>query len=43
MLVFEGKGESEYPEKKHLGPNEGTNNKLNPNMASLPGFELKPY
>ena len=38
MLVFEEKGKAEYPEKP-LGAKERTNNKLNPHMASTPGFE----
>ena len=40
---FWGEGRIGVPRKKHLGAKQGTNNKLNPNMASMSGFELKPY
>ena len=43
MLVFEERGKPEYPEKKPLGAKERTNNKLNPHMASTPGFEPGPH
>ena len=43
MLVFEERGKPEYPEKKLLGAKERTNNKLNPHMASTPGFEPRPH
>ena len=36
MLVFEERGKPEYPEKN-------LNNKLNPHMASTPGFEPEPH
>ena len=42
MLVFEERGKLEYPEKP-LGEKERTNNKLNPHMASTPGFEPGPH
>ena len=40
MLVFEERGK---PEEKPLGARERTNNKLNPHMASTPGFEPGPH
>ena len=44
MLVCEERGKPEYPEKKPLGARElRTNNKLNPHMASTPGFEPGPH
>ena len=43
MLVFEERGKPEYPEEKRLGAKERTNNKLNPHMASTPGFEPGPH
>ena len=39
MLVFEDRGKPEYPKEKPLGARERTVNKLNPHMASTPGFE----
>ena len=39
MLVFEGRGKPEYPGEKPLGAKERTKNKLNPHVASTPGFE----
>ena len=42
MLVFEERGKPEYPEKTFVA-RERTNNKLNPNMASTPGFEPGPH
>ena len=39
MLVFEGR----EPGEKPLGAKERTNNKLNPQMASTPGFEPGPH
>ena len=42
MLVFEERGKPEYPEK-NLAAKERNNNKLNPNMASTPGFEPGPH
>ena len=42
MLSFEERGKLEYPEKKLLGAKERTNHKLNPHMASTPGFEPGP-
>ena len=41
MLVFEERGKLEYQEEKPLGARGRTNNKLNPHMASTPGFEPK--
>ena len=37
MLVFEERGKPEYPEKTFV-TRERTSNKLNPQMASTPGF-----
>ena len=43
MLVFEERGKSKYPEKNRGGgARERADNKLNPHMASTPGFELGP-
>ena len=42
MLVFQDMGKPEYPREKPLGAKERTNNKLNPHMASTPGFEPGP-
>ena len=42
MLVFEERGKPEYPEK-NLSEQGRTNNKLNPHMASTPGFEPGPH
>ena len=42
ILVFEEKEKPEYPEEKSLEARERTNNKLNPHMASTPGFEPAP-
>ena len=38
MVVFKEWGKPEYPEK-NIRARERTNNKLNPHMASTPGFE----
>ena len=43
MLVFEERGKLEYQEEKPLGARERTNNRLNPHMASTPGFEPGPH
>ena len=43
MLVFEERGKPEHPEKKPLGAQERTNNKLNPHVALTPGFEPEPH
>ena len=43
MLVCEERGKPEYPGEKPLEPREITNNKLNPHMASKPGFEPEPH
>ena len=43
MLVFEERGKPEYPEEKPLGARERTNNKLNPHIASTPGYEPGPH
>ena len=43
MLVFEERGKAEYPEKKPFEAKERTNNKLNPHMASTPGFQPGPH
>ena len=40
---FWGEGKTGVPGGKTLGAREGTNNKLNPPMASLPGFEPGPH
>ena len=42
MLVFE-EGKTGVLGEKPLGAKEGTNNKLNPHMASTPGFEPWPH
>jgi len=36
---FWGEGKTGVPREKPLGAKERTNNKLNPHMASIPGFE----
>ena len=41
MLVFEERGKLTF--EKSLGAREGTNNKLNPHMASTLGFEPGPH
>ena len=43
MLVFEERGKPEYPEEKPLAARERTNNKLNPHIASTPGYEPGPH
>ena len=43
MLSFEERGKPKYPEKKLLGAKERTNHKLNPHVASTPGFEPGPH
>ena len=44
MLVFEEGGKLEYPEKNLLEQRrEPCHNKLNPCMASTPGFEPRPH
>ena len=43
MLVFEERGKTGVPGEKPLGAKERTNNKLNPHMASTPGFEPGPH
>ena len=43
VLVFEERGKPEYPEKNFSEQRERTNNKLNPHMASTPGFEPRPH
>ena len=40
---FLGEGKMGVPREKLLGPRERTNNKLNPHMASTPGFKPGPY
>ena len=40
---FWGEGKTGVPGEKPLGTNERTNNKLNPHMASTPGFEPGPH
>ena len=42
MLVFEERGKTRVPGEKPLGAKERTNSKLNPHMASTPGFEPGP-
>ena len=39
---FQGEGKTGVPGEKPLGERERTNNKLNPHMASTPGFEPGP-
>ena len=43
MLVFEEPGKTGVPGEKPLGARERTNNKLDPHMASIPGFEPGPH
>ena len=43
MLVFEAEGKTGVPGENPLGAKERTNNKLNPHMASTPGFEPGPH
>ena len=44
VLVFEERGKPECTaKKKTLGAKERTNNKLNPHMASMLGFEPRPH
>ena len=40
---FWGEGKTRVPGEKPLGARERTNNKLNPHMASTPGFEPAPH
>ena len=40
---FWGEGKTGVPGEKPLGAKERTNNKLNPRMASTPGFEPGPH
>ena len=40
---FWGEGKTGVPGEKPLGAKERTNNKLNPHMASMPGFEPGPH
>ena len=40
---FWGEGKTGVPGEKPLGARERTNNKLNPHMASTPGFEPGPH
>ena len=40
---FEGEGKTRLPGEKSLGARERTNNKLNPHMATTPGFESGPH
>ena len=40
---FWGEGKTGVPGEKPLGTKERTNNKLNPHMASTPGFEPGPH
>ena len=39
---LKGEGKTRVPGEKNLGARERTNNKLNPHMASRPGFEPGP-
>ena len=43
VLGFYGKGKTGVHAEKTLGARERTNNKLNPHMASTPGFEPGPH
>ena len=40
---FWGEGKTGVPGEKPLGAKERTKNKLNPHMASTPGFEPRPH
>ena len=40
---FEEGGKAGYPDEKPLRARGRTNNKLNPHMASMPGFDPAPY
>ena len=40
---FYGEGKTGVPGEKPLGTKAKTNNKLNPHMASMPGFEPGPH
>ena len=40
---FGGEWKTEVPGEKPLGARERTNNKLDPHMASTPGFEPGPH
>ena len=44
MLVYEERGTLlRVPGEKPLRAKERTDNKLNPHMASMPGFETRPH
>ena len=43
MLVFEERRKAEYLEENLSEQRRETNNKLNPYMASTPGFETGPH
>ena len=43
MLVFEEREDPEYPEKKPLGAETRTNNKLNPHLMLSPSIEPRPH
>jgi len=43
IVGFWGDGKTGIPGEKPLGARERTNNKLNPHMASTPGFEPGPH
>ena len=43
MLAFKERGKPVYQDKKPLGARERTYNKLNPHMASTPGFDPGPH
>ena len=40
---FRGEGKTGVPGEKPLGATDRTSNKLNPHMASTPGFEPGPH
>ena len=40
---FSGEGKTGVPGEKPLGAKQTTNNKLNPHIASTPGFEPGPH
>ena len=42
-IGFKGEGKTGVPGEKPLGARERTNNKLNPHMASMPGYEQRPH
>jgi len=43
VFCFYGEGKTGVPEEKPLEARERTNNKLNPHVASTPGFKPGPH